>query len=239
MGSTPEDRRVNQIRDDVDGLYELAAETKETTDKIQKQTDKIECFVRGNSLRLHRLEKTCGRSFGLLLAAQRQHTQRLDRVESLLCGLTAQMDQNGSQVIHLDSKVAHLDSKVTDLDSKVTDLDSKVTDLDSKVTHLDSKVTDLDTKVTHLDSKVTDLDSKVTHLDSKVTDLDSKVTHLDSKVTDLDTKVTYIDSKLTRLDSKVTGLESQVSQLDVVVRQNSQTLDLVVELLQKKQPPPH
>ncbi|WP_069163637.1 hypothetical protein [Nocardia altamirensis] len=140
MGSTPEDRRVDQIRGDVDGLYELAAETKETTDKIQKQTDKIECFVRGNSLRLHRLEKTSGRNFGLLLAAQRQHAQRLDRVESLLCGLTAQVDQNGSQVTHLDSKV--------------------------------------------------------------------------------------------------TRLESQVTQLDVVVRQNSQTLDLVVELLQQKQPPP-
>ncbi|WP_433661833.1 hypothetical protein ACQPW1_06500 [Nocardia sp. CA-128927] len=158
MGSTPTDRVMHQLRGDVDGLYELSTKTN------QKVTE-TSCTVRGIDTRLQRLEATSGRQFGVLLATQRQHGHRLNRVEKLLGEVVTQL------------------ADLAPLPARVDELTGRVDGLSGRMDHLTERV-----------------------------------------------------DKLADLPARVGRLEGQVAELTVVVRQNSETLDVVVDLLRKRLP---
>ncbi|WP_433578042.1 hypothetical protein [Nocardia brasiliensis] len=214
MGSQHTDRTFHQLRGDVYGLYDVAQGIKDDVIKCDR-------VVRDVHLRLGRLGRTSGRQFGLLLTAQHEHGQRLDRVESHLRDVTIEL----GKLAPLPAQVATLTSQVNELTGKFDQLTGRVDQLTSRVDQLTSHVGELTSRVDQLTSHVGELTSRVDQLTSHVGELTGRVDQL-----------TALPARLVTLETQMGKLHTQVNRLEGTIQQNSRTLDTVVELLRKQQP---
>ncbi|WP_040731912.1 hypothetical protein, partial [Nocardia tenerifensis] len=138
MGTTQTDRVMHQLRGDVDALYELSGKT-------NAEVAKTGSLVHGIDKRLQRLESTCGRQFGVLLATHRQHNHRMNRMESLL-------GEVSTQVNHLTPLHARVD-EVAEQVGHLAPLPARVDELAQQVGHLaplPARVDELAQQVGHL-----------------------------------------------------------------------------------------
>ncbi|WP_280431053.1 hypothetical protein [Nocardia brasiliensis] len=168
MGSQHTDRTVNQLRGDIYGLYELS-------DKIKNDVVECDRTVRDVHLRLGRLERTSERHFGLLLTTQREHGQRLDRVESQLGDVTTQLRDvttNLDELAPLPAQVATLTTQVSELTSRFDQLTSQYDQLTSQVGELaalPARFVPLETQMGKLQKQVDQLEGTI-HQNSRTLD---------------------------------------------------------------------
>lgn len=155
---------MHQLRSDVDGLYEL-------TSRMDREAKKTDSVVRDIDLRLRRLEKTSGRQFGLLIATQRQHGHRLDRVESILENVAVQVNQLSTQM----NELAPLPAQFSQLAARVNQLETRFDKLETRFDQLEARIDKLETRFDRLETRFDQLETRVGQLEGRMTLLEAAV----------------------------------------------------------------
>lgn len=148
MGTKPQENVIVQLRDDVAELYELSSDTNKTVDTTK-------CLARDVDLRVRRLQRTNGKQFGLILATQRQHGKRFDRVEAQLDTVEQRLDGVDERLYDLTAVV---DQMSVEMHRMSADVESLTTTVEKLSTTMDKVVTTMDQVITIVGQVITTVD---------------------------------------------------------------------------------
>ncbi|MCX4097223.1 hypothetical protein [Nocardia sp. alder85J] len=158
MGSpTHHKERAAQLRNDVDDMYQLLADTNASVHRAH-------AAIRGLDMNVRRYQKVNGQQFGILTATLRQHGRRLD-------GMDARFDAIDKRLASTDSRLENLEGRLEHVEDRLENLEGRLEHVESRLEHVEGRLERVEGRLERVDSQLEEFNGRLGGIDDRLAEL--------------------------------------------------------------------